>query len=164
VRRRTGHQRVLQETSGTGAIAEQNAQRHAGERCAVRQTLGFDGIRAAVPPGFRPMAGSRPGKAGEEGCEKEYAMAQDGWDGHGYRDLRNGTAWPMTHRIGVFLSFGLYMEVHVPAATRALRRRGADVMRAQEDGASRLPDAKLLDRASAMRRIVFSQPARSFLL
>ena len=43
------------------------------------------------------------------------------------------------------MSLALYMDVHVPAAiTRALRRRGVDVLTAQEDGNARLPDPALL--------------------
>ena len=56
------------------------------------------------------------------------------------------------------MSLGLYMDVHVPLPiTRGLRRRGVDVLTAQEDGASRLPDADLLRRARVVRRIIFSQ-------
>jgi len=50
------------------------------------------------------------------------------------------------------------MDVHVPAGiTRALRRRGVDVLTAQEDGAARLPDPDLLDRAAERGRIVFTR-------
>jgi hypothetical protein len=41
------------------------------------------------------------------------------------------------------------MDVHVPLAiTTELRLRGADVLTAQEDGASQLEDSQLLDRAT----------------
>lgn len=50
------------------------------------------------------------------------------------------------------------MDVHVRAAvTRGLRLRGVDVLTAQEDGARRLEDAELLDRATACGRVLFSQ-------
>ncbi|MFA7232996.1 MAG: DUF5615 family PIN-like protein [Terrimicrobiaceae bacterium] len=50
------------------------------------------------------------------------------------------------------------MDVHVPLAiTEALRRRGVDVLRAQDDGAERLEDPVLLDRASVLQRILFTQ-------
>jgi len=50
------------------------------------------------------------------------------------------------------------MDVHVPLTiAEALRRRGVDVLRAQEDGAERLEDADLLDRASALQRVLFTQ-------
>ncbi len=50
------------------------------------------------------------------------------------------------------------MDVHVPLAiTEALRRKGVDVLRAQEDGAARLEDAALLDRATALERVLFTQ-------
>ncbi len=50
-----------------------------------------------------------------------------------------------------------YMDVHVPAAiATGLRRRGIDVLRAQEDNAARLLDSELLDRASVLGRILVS--------
>ena len=56
------------------------------------------------------------------------------------------------------MSLGLYMDVHVPLPiTRGLRRRGVDVLTAQQDGTTRLPDPALLDRAAALSRILFSQ-------
>ena len=52
----------------------------------------------------------------------------------------------------------LYMDVHVKAAiTAGVRRRGVDVVTAQEDEATRLEDAPLLDRAAALTRVLFSQ-------
>ena len=56
------------------------------------------------------------------------------------------------------MSVGLYMDVHVPAAiTRALVLRGVDVLTAQLDGTTQLDDPKLLDRATALNRVLFSQ-------
>lgn len=56
------------------------------------------------------------------------------------------------------MSLALYMDVHVPAAiTRALRRRGVDVLTAQDDGTARLLDPALLDRAAELGRIVFTR-------
>ena len=56
------------------------------------------------------------------------------------------------------MSLGLYMGVHVPAAiTRGLRRRGVDVLRAQDDRAERFPDSELLQRATRAGRLLFSQ-------
>jgi predicted nuclease of predicted toxin-antitoxin system len=50
------------------------------------------------------------------------------------------------------------MDVHVPRpVTRALRRRGVDVITAQEDGTARWTDSELLDRASGLNRVLFSQ-------
>jgi hypothetical protein len=50
------------------------------------------------------------------------------------------------------------MDVHVPAAiTRGLLLRGVDVLTAQIDGTTRLEDPDLLDRASALGRVLFSQ-------
>jgi len=56
------------------------------------------------------------------------------------------------------LSIGIYMDVHVPyQISVALRLRGVDVLTAQEDGAAELADPELLDRATSLRRILFSQ-------
>jgi hypothetical protein len=52
----------------------------------------------------------------------------------------------------------LYMDVHVPAAiTAGLRRRGIDVMTSQEDGSDRWSDDRLLERSTALGRVLFSQ-------
>ena len=53
---------------------------------------------------------------------------------------------------------GLYMDHHVPRPiTSGLRLRGVDVLMAAEDGADRLSDPDLLDRVSALGRVLFSQ-------
>jgi hypothetical protein len=50
------------------------------------------------------------------------------------------------------------MDVHVPAAiTRGLLLRDVDVITAQLDGTTRLKDPALLDRASELGRVLFSQ-------
>ena len=50
------------------------------------------------------------------------------------------------------------MDVHVPAAiTRGLLLRGVDVLTAQIDGTTELGDPDLLDRATALGRVLFSQ-------
>lgn len=50
------------------------------------------------------------------------------------------------------------MDVHVNRAiTVALRRRGVDVVTAQEDGGSTFTDPVLLDRATALQRVLFTQ-------
>jgi hypothetical protein len=55
----------------------------------------------------------------------------------------------------------LYMDAHVPwPITDQLRRRGVDVLTAQEDGTDRLPDDQLLDRASSLGRVVFTHDIR----
>ena len=52
----------------------------------------------------------------------------------------------------------LYMDVHVHRGiTLGLRRRGIDVLTSQEDETRTLPDDLLLDRASQLGRILFSQ-------
>ncbi len=52
------------------------------------------------------------------------------------------------------------MDVHVPLAiTEGLRLRGVDVLTAQEDGARRLDDGQLLDRAGSRGRVLFSRDA-----
>ena len=56
------------------------------------------------------------------------------------------------------MSLPVYMDVHVPLAiTRGLRRRGVDVLTAQQDGAAELPDDQLLDRAVQLGRVLFSR-------
>ena len=56
------------------------------------------------------------------------------------------------------MSITLYMDVHVPAPiTRALRRRGVDVITAQEDGAREFPDDELLERATTLGRALFTR-------
>lgn len=53
-----------------------------------------------------------------------------------------------------------YMDVHIRAAvTRGLRLRGLDVLTAQEDGTATLDDSALLDRATKLGRVLFSQDA-----
>ena len=52
----------------------------------------------------------------------------------------------------------LYMDHHVERAiTVGLRARGVDVLTAYEDGADRLADADLLDRATASGRVLFTR-------
>ena len=56
------------------------------------------------------------------------------------------------------MSLSLYMDHHVPwAITRGLRARGIDVLTADEDGAARLDDTSLLERATSLGRTLFSQ-------
>lgn len=58
------------------------------------------------------------------------------------------------------MSVRLYMDVHVPRAiTEGLRLRDVDVVTAQEDGARRLPDPELLDRAAALGCVLFTRDA-----
>lgn len=50
------------------------------------------------------------------------------------------------------------MDQHVERAiTRGLRERGVDVVTAFEDGASQFSDPVLLDRATALGRILFTR-------
>lgn len=52
----------------------------------------------------------------------------------------------------------LYMDVHVPRAiTNGLRRRGVQVVTAQEDGATELEDPFLLDRATELNCPLYTQ-------
>jgi len=56
------------------------------------------------------------------------------------------------------MSLGLYMDVHVHSAiTRGVRLRGVDVLTAQDDGSRRLSDPELIDRATELNRVMFSQ-------
>lgn len=59
------------------------------------------------------------------------------------------------------MAVALYMDVHVPwSITDQLRRRGIDVLTATEDGARELSDDAILQRASDLGRIVFTQDIR----
>jgi predicted nuclease of predicted toxin-antitoxin system len=56
------------------------------------------------------------------------------------------------------MSVGIYMDEHVPGPiTQGLRQRGVDVLTPQEDGRDGRPDAELLDRATMIHRIVFTE-------
>lgn len=56
------------------------------------------------------------------------------------------------------MSIALYMDEHVHRAiTVGLRLRGVDVLTAQEDGRRHVPDTILLDRATELQRVLFSQ-------
>jgi hypothetical protein len=56
------------------------------------------------------------------------------------------------------MTTALYMDQHVPRAiTAELRSRGIDVITAYEDGASKLEDPELLDRAGALGRVLFTR-------
>lgn len=55
----------------------------------------------------------------------------------------------------------LYMDVHVPQSiTEQLRRRGVDVLTAQEDNSLTLPDDELLERSTELGRVLFTQDIR----
>lgn len=50
------------------------------------------------------------------------------------------------------------MDVHAPwAITEGLRRRGVDLLTAQEDGTGLLDDPELLDRAASLDRVLFTR-------
>ena len=56
------------------------------------------------------------------------------------------------------MSVSLYMDVHVRwSITDQLRRRGVDVLTAQEDDNARLDDSELLNRANSLGRELFRQ-------
>ena len=49
------------------------------------------------------------------------------------------------------------MDAHIPKAiTNGLRLRGVAVLTAQEDNADKLSDPELLDRATALNRVLFT--------
>ncbi|MCI0555409.1 MAG: DUF5615 family PIN-like protein [Anaerolineae bacterium] len=55
------------------------------------------------------------------------------------------------------MPLALYMDHHVPKAImNGLRTRGADVVTAHEDGADEFSDPQLLDRATELKRILFT--------
>lgn len=56
------------------------------------------------------------------------------------------------------MSVRFYMDVHVRRpVTTGLRRRGVDVLTAQDDGTARWDDDELLDRALELGRVLFTQ-------
>ena len=56
------------------------------------------------------------------------------------------------------MPISLYMDVHIPrAVTEQLRRRGVDVLAVIEDGQRRSDDDSLLERASQLERVMFTQ-------
>jgi hypothetical protein len=56
------------------------------------------------------------------------------------------------------LSVKFYFDEHVPrAVVLGLRLRSVDVLTAQEDGAAARSDSQMLDRATALDRVLFSQ-------
>jgi Domain of unknown function (DUF5615) len=62
------------------------------------------------------------------------------------------------------MSLPLYMDEHIHSAiTVGLRLRDVDVLTVQEDGRAGTPDTILLDRATELGRVMFSQD-RDFLI
>jgi hypothetical protein len=56
------------------------------------------------------------------------------------------------------MALAFYMDHHVPRAiTVGLRLRGVDVLTAYEDDRSELDDPQLLDRATELKRVLFTQ-------
>lgn len=56
------------------------------------------------------------------------------------------------------MSVKLYMDVHVKRAVAdGLKQRSVDVLTAQQDGMAGLSDSDLLDRATLLSRVLFSQ-------
>lgn len=53
------------------------------------------------------------------------------------------------------MTLAFYMDVHVPGSiTNGLRLRSIDILTAQEDGFDDAPDDELLNRATAMGRVL----------
>ena len=56
------------------------------------------------------------------------------------------------------MTLRLYTDHHVPVAiNEGLRLRGVDVLTAYEDGSAELEDPPLLQRATELRRVLFTQ-------
>ncbi|HAX77750.1 MAG TPA: hypothetical protein DCY88_18410 [Cyanobacteria bacterium UBA11372] len=56
------------------------------------------------------------------------------------------------------MSVAFYMDENVPrAVTNGLRLKGVDVLTAQEDNREGTPDPILLDRATELQRVMFTQ-------
>ena len=59
------------------------------------------------------------------------------------------------------MAIALYMDVHIPQSiTAQLCRRNVDVLTAQEDDTLELPDDQLLERSTALSRVLFTQDIR----
>jgi len=59
------------------------------------------------------------------------------------------------------MAVALYMDVHVHAAvTEQLRRRGVDVLTAQDDNTLQLLDDQLLERSTQLGRVLFTHDIR----
>lgn len=59
------------------------------------------------------------------------------------------------------MAVSLYLDVHVDKAIHdQLRLRGVDVLRAQDDNAAEMSDEALLERATALGRVTFTQDIR----
>ena len=59
------------------------------------------------------------------------------------------------------MAVGLFTDVHVDLAiTMQLRRRGVDVLTAQDDGSDQLQDDDLLLRAASLGRVLFTHDIR----
>lgn len=55
------------------------------------------------------------------------------------------------------MAIAFYMDVHIPrTVTMGLRLRGVDVLPAQEDNCAQLSDPELLERATELRRVLFT--------
>jgi Domain of unknown function (DUF5615) len=56
------------------------------------------------------------------------------------------------------MSLAFYMDEHVPRSiTAGLRLRNIDILTVQEDGRTGFPDRQILDRATEIGRILFTQ-------
>lgn len=56
------------------------------------------------------------------------------------------------------MSLALYMDEHVKSVvTSGLRRRGLDVLTVQEDGYAEQEDEQILERATELERVLFTQ-------
>jgi hypothetical protein len=56
------------------------------------------------------------------------------------------------------MGVALYMDVHVPGPiTEQLRQRGVDVLTAQEDEWDQASDEEILEQATSLGRLVFTQ-------
>jgi hypothetical protein len=59
------------------------------------------------------------------------------------------------------MSVAQFMDMHVPyPITHQLRRRGVDVLTAQDEGCETMPDDDLLARAHRLQRVAFTQDVR----
>ena len=60
------------------------------------------------------------------------------------------------------MALRFYMDVHIRRSiTEGLRKKGVDVVTAQEDNSAELSDPELLARASELSRVLFSMDEKS---
>src|SRR5262249_14246746 len=82
------------------------------------------------------------------------ALARSGAPAETLKPLAQDSGWRA-------MAVRLYFDVHVDKAIHdQLRLRGVDVLRAQDDGAAEMPDDEVLQHATDLGRLIFTQDIR----